>query len=166
MADLRKKLDYILSAYGYQFLNRMIKNLKDKGVTGSNGSASKLAGSLEYKAKTGSKIGFQITGDDYWYYVEEGRKKGKRPPSKELEKWIKGKGLDASKLGGKKTPYEKKVKTLAFLIARKIGESGTIKRFGYKGSNFVKDAVTPKLIDEMVDKIEEAILDDLEQRFK
>jgi len=55
---------------------------------------------------------------DYWKYIEYGRPPGKRPPINAILKWIQQKGI---------TPRSGKPmsqKSLAFLIARKIGRDG------------------------------------------
>lgn len=63
--------------------------------------------------------------EDYWKYVEYGRRAGKRPPIDAIEKWIEAKPViptpDAN--GDIPTPH-----SLAYLIARKIGLEGTTPR--------------------------------------
>ena len=40
--------------------------------------------------------------------------------------------------------YEKAYRSLAYAIATSIAKKGTIKRFNYKGSNFVQDTLKKK----------------------
>ena len=79
---------------------------------------------------------------DYWYYIENGRKKGKQPPTKVLgEKWQAKNGINPSKIlyqmtidynqkKGftkrivKKLPFQKAAKQFAFIVARAIGKNG------------------------------------------
>lgn len=56
-----------------------------------------------------------LWGYSYWYFLVFGRKPGKQPPIESIMDWIERKGITAS-IG---------IKSLAFLIARKIGKLGT-----------------------------------------
>lgn len=93
--------------------------------------------------------------EKYVKYVIEGRNPGKRPPILAIMTWIRDKGLSATqtqkskkilkslkskriKKGFKQLSKEKAVKSFAFAIATNIAKKGTIKRFGYKGKNFLK----------------------------
>lgn len=67
--------------------------------------------------------------NDYWKFIEDGRKPGKMPPINSILKWIKQKGLK---------PRNRKIKSnkqLAFLIARKIG------RFGIKPKKLFEKSI-------------------------
>lgn len=81
------------------------------GVVNASG---KLKDSIRYDIKGGV---LRVYGLGYIYWLSEGRKPGGRPPSNVIEQWIKDKGLIVEGIT---------VKSLAFLIARKIGEKGTI----------------------------------------
>lgn len=59
--------------------------------------------------------------EDYWKYVEYGRRAGKRPPISAIENWIEVKPIIPNPINGR-IPTTKQ---LAFLIARKIGNEGT-----------------------------------------
>ena len=85
---------------------------------------------------TGKEIGFEISMAEYWGAVEHGRKPGKMPPIAPIMDWIMRKGIPLKGKGLKKN----QAKSMAFGIAKNIAKKGTIKRFGYKGSNFIKDA--------------------------
>ena len=61
------------------------------------------------------KVSLQLSMEDYGAFVDKGRKPGKQPPLKSIIAWCKSKNID---------------KSLAFPIARKIGEKGI------KGINF------------------------------
>lgn len=70
----------------------------------------------------GSCFNILFKAPDYWYYVENGRKKGKKPPISVIENWIEIRHI---------TPYPDKrgrlptKKGLAYIISRSIGENGT-----------------------------------------
>jgi hypothetical protein len=67
-------------------------------------------------------ISVELRLQDYWYYVERGRKAGKFPPIDKLREWIKAKPIIAQPMKNGKVP---KPKQLAYLIGRKIARRGT-----------------------------------------
>jgi hypothetical protein len=77
------------------------------------------------------------------YVYLAGRVAGKQPPTAPIEKWLIAKGI---------TPIETKMKisTLAYLIARKIGKSGTRKE---NHLAIYDQVITPARIDEILEKI-------------
>lgn len=60
---------------------------------------------------------------EYWKYAEYGRKAGKWPPITAIEKWIDIRHITPYPSSRGKLPTKKQ---LAFLIARSIGEKGTL----------------------------------------
>jgi hypothetical protein len=46
---------------------------------------------------------------------------------------------------------------MAIAIAKKIHSRGTIKRFGYKGGNFIGDVLTPANIDAIAQHLGDAL---------
>lgn len=80
----------------------------------------------------------------FGYEYLGGRRAGKMPPVKDIEKWILAKGLK---------PMEDHLSTssLAFLIARKIGREGTRKE---NNLPIYTQVITPERIQEILDKIE------------
>jgi len=76
--------------------------------------------------------------DDYWYYVNFGRKPGKGMPVAELQDWIRKKPIKLQKGGGagfaKQT--DKGRRALGFLINRKI------RTFGIEGNSFFTKTVS------------------------
>lgn len=63
--------------------------------------------------------------EDYWKYVEYGRRAGKRPPIDAIEKWIEAKPVIPTPDANGRVPS---THSLAYLIARKIGIEGTTPR--------------------------------------
>jgi hypothetical protein len=96
---------------------------------------------------SGNEVAASVVGESHWKYFEYGRKRGKMPPIKVIEEWITSKGIRVRQNRGesKQTVMDRR-RGMAFAIARKIGSSGTIKRFGYKGSGFVESVLTPENI--------------------
>lgn len=95
----------------------------------------------------GSRYVGRVLGTFYTYFLVNGRKPGKRPPSKVIEKWIRVKGITPK---GNIT-----VKQLAFLIARKIGEFGT-KYYRQGGTDLISSVVTPARIEKIISRVVEA----------
>lgn len=87
---------------------------------------------------------------DYWYYVENGRKAGKFPPLSKIEEWIRVKPVIPRPYNGK-LPTEKQ---LAFLIGRKIAEKGT------EGKHPLERSVE-EVNNELLMSIKMAILEDI-----
>lgn len=123
----------VLHRFGKYFMERAKQNLLQDG---SNASGT-LTNSFTFKVNIDdSYYEVTVTLEDYWYYVENGRKKGKQPPIDKIEEWIKVKhvvpevreGADGS------TSRVPTVRQLAFLIARKIGNEGTT------GTHFFSEA--------------------------
>lgn len=93
------------------------KTLADKGIdaTGSLGQSAKTAVTIN-----GNRLIVSLNLDDYWKYVEYGRRAGKMPPIDAIEGWVKIKPVVPNAVNGK-IPSSRQ---LAFLIARKIGREG------------------------------------------
>ena len=98
-------------------------------------ATGKLKDSFKYKM-TGlgtNIIGFEVLAAKYAKIIDEGRKPGKRNPGiRPIIEWMKAKGIKPNR-GTKLKDY----KEAASSISKFIGEKGTIKRFGYKGSNYL-----------------------------
>lgn len=99
-------------------------------------ATGKLKDSFKYKL-TGlntNVIGLEILAAKYAKVIDEGRKAGKRRPGiNSIIAWMKAKGITPNR-GTKLKDY----KEAASSIAKFIAEKGTIKRFGYKGTNYLK----------------------------
>lgn len=63
----------------------------------------------------------KISLQDYWKYVENGRKPGKFPPPWAIQEWITVKPVKPYPLNNGKLPT---IKQLSYLIGRKIAEEG------------------------------------------
>jgi hypothetical protein len=91
-----------------------------------------------------------FSSQKYFTVLETGRKPGKRPPISVIEQWIKDKPI-ASDINPK---------SLAFLIARKIGEEGSLLyRQGGK-SGVISESINDKVIKEkLVNVLNESFRD-------
>lgn len=111
---LNEALNEYVEEVRYLYRNRLI--LDDKYATG------KLIQNIKTYVKNkgmGYEVGLYL--EDYWKYVEEGRKPGKFPPVDKILDWIKIKPVLADKDRNGRVPTPKQ---LAFLIGRKIAEEG------------------------------------------
>jgi hypothetical protein len=72
-------------------------------------------GDLDMKTAA-SDISGELSGASYYYFLVHGRRPGKQPPIDNILAWIKKKGIEAKDISER---------SLAFLIARKIGKLGT-----------------------------------------
>ena len=125
--------------YGESLIADIIAELKRKDAHASN----TLINSLTYKLKEGvEELNVLLVGEDYFKYVDEGRRPGKIPRIGKLKKWAAIKGIP-----------EKAV----FAIAKKIG------RFGVKPKNIIKDMISHNTLSDDDNKLAEAFKADVEQ---
>lgn len=92
--------------------------LIDKNINASNTLSNTATTIVEVDGTTLS-VSFNL--EEYWKFVEYGRRPGKRPPIDAIERWIKVKPIIPDPINGR-VPTTKQ---LAFLISRKIGMEGT-----------------------------------------
>lgn len=113
----------------------------------------KSAASLGYRIDAG---GLEIySSEKYFTVLETGRKPGKRPPIDVILQWIKDKPI-ASDINPK---------SLAFLIARKIGEEGSLlyRQGGKSGviSDVINDqTVKEGLVDVLTDRFRDYVINE------
>lgn len=128
---------------------------------GDPASSPLVAGMRFTPVILGQKIEFQILMPQGWNWLETGRAPGKMPPEEPIVSWIVRRGLKIESLsarrkkllkglkskrirkGLKQLSTEQKRKSLAFLIRRKIGKTGT------RATHFYSNIVTPKLIEDL-----------------
>ena len=115
-----------------------------------------LLNNIEYEITRGDfTYTIYVKMKDYWYYVENGRKAGKRPPIQNILDWIKIKPVlpRPNSKGKLPTPLQ-----LAFAIATKIGKEGT------EGTHDLRKA-TDTIWDTFEDRLYEAIDADVDAAF-
>lgn len=89
---------------------------------------------LEYEIRGNKGI---ILGPEHIVQMEEGRGPGKWPPLKDIEKWVIAKGIATGKAA----------KQMAFLVARKIGEEGTVLHRMRQKSGIISKTLNRQRID-------------------
>jgi hypothetical protein len=78
------------------------------------------------------------------------------PSIKSIEEWITAKGIPVRRSRGQsKQSVLDRRHSMAIAIAKKIYLKGTIKRFGYKGSDFIKEVLTDQNLQVISDIIAE-----------
>jgi hypothetical protein len=142
--NVNEEIDKLLNDFTEQYAKdleiEMFKALKKGGRGNPNPPDIEFKGGVVYGA---GKVYLNVySNKDYWYYIQNGRKKGKMPPTKELgAKWQSKNGInpanivyqmtvDYNKKKGftkrivKKLPFQKAAKQFAFIVARAIGKNG------------------------------------------
>ena len=118
-----------------------------------------LRKSLDYAVKVSkNSFSFFIEMEDYGEWVDKGRKPGKGIPQKELFSWIKSKPIRVRDLKTNSfvKQTESRIKSLAYLINRKIKEEGIA------ATNFLSDPFEKKF-KELPKELQEAYALDLEK---
>ena len=138
-------------------------------------ATGKFANSFDAKVKDDS---IEITSDvSYAKYVVDGTipsnsNIGWEKKKKSIESWIKAKGIrpyrklkSGYKFAKTSTLKDSAYKSAVFAIMRSTSERGTIKRFGYKGSN-IFERVYKEIEDKIGVDITEAYSEDLKNEIR
>lgn len=149
-------VDLILSQIGDEIVSQIKSDIKGKSLVAGypppNASGA-LYNSIRYEVKD-EKL--TVYGLDYAYYLQHGRKKGKKPPRDVIRKWIDVKGIQPKPDKNGK-PISKD--SLAFLIQRAIGEKGTlIAQQG--GSDFLSSIINESKLSQIKDQLIFAVVND------
>lgn len=133
-------------------IEKLKQSAMEKGVKATGNLIQSIK--ADFPSVTPQGITVAIEMADYYQWVESGRGKGRRPPIASIEQWISAKGIQVrqSKGESKQSVLDER-KSMAIAIANKIASKGTIKRFGYKGSNFIADVLTQQNVDTIAQKL-------------
>lgn len=142
-------LSGVVTAILTGFAERTIAGIRSKipNVTG------KMSQSLGYKIDESGLTIFST--EKYFTVLETGRKPGKMPPISAIEDWVKNKPI-ASDINPR---------SLAFLIARKIGEEGSLlyRQGGKSGviSDFINETkIQEDLINLLTDEFRDYVINE------
>jgi hypothetical protein len=119
--------------------NDLIKAYDAKGMRASG----KFADELVVESGIDS---VKLIGEKYAEQLQYGRRAGKRPPIEAIKQWIKDKGIVSN------IKNDANNSSLAFLIARKIGQQGW-NRQGYGGVNLIDEVITTNRIQDIINKV-------------
>lgn len=162
----------IFDQFGTKLKEDLQQSLRDKGVE-YDGSDSRLSASIKfrYSENNGNPV-FNLSMNDYWEVLNDGRGAGKTPPPiAPIANWIKRKGLFAgvslkrkeklrkAKVGKtkaeikqiKKISREDIIKNQAFVISRSIGKKG------FKGNHFVDDVLNDGRLTQLRQDVSKAL---------
>ena len=107
----------VLNRYGQRVIDLYRSNLSNSG----HNATGKLASTASFNVEvSGEEINVTIHLEDYYRYIEEGRRPGRFPPVDAILGWIQAKNIMPREINGK-LPTEQQ---LAYLIGRKIAEQG------------------------------------------
>jgi len=162
-------------------IQNMKQNLLEKDERGFNSVASRvLLQSIDLNFQVfGSRIEANIVMEDYWKAVDEGTKPGTMPDVQKILRWMQHKRIVPAQ-ARKRIPQikafsitgrlKRKLKVKAFKdrrlalaekIANAIKRKGTIKRFGYKGSEFMTSYLDWTFEERLREDISKAIGQDI-----
>ena len=105
-----------------EITDRMLELYRNKLIDKNINASNILSDSAEVIVEVnGTTLSVSFNLEEYWKFVEYGRRPGKRPPITAIEEWVTLKPIIPDPINGK-IPSTKQ---LAFLISRKIGMEGT-----------------------------------------
>lgn len=109
----------VLNRYGQRVIDLYRSNLSNSG----HNTTGRLSGTASFTVETSSgDLSVTIHLEDYYRYVEEGRRPGSFPPIGAILSWIQAKHIMPREINGKlPTEYQ-----LAYLIGRKIAQDGIV----------------------------------------
>lgn len=100
------------------FIDVYKANLTRVNARASGSLIDSIRGQVNYDGKF---VTVDIILQDYWKYVEGGRRPGKFPPIDKIREWVRVKPVLPRPMANGKLPTENQ---LAFLISRSIAEKG------------------------------------------
>ena len=106
--------------------NELIAQMQNRLRANKTNASSSLSQSIEPQIKQASADNLRLTilMEDYWQYVEDGRRAGKMPPIKNIYEWIQNKRSVQMKIAQSPDRIAA-TKSLAYVITRKIHREGT-----------------------------------------
>ena len=134
----------LLNEVGAKIVADLKNDIRNKQVTkyGAVNASGRLEKSIDYKVEGTRLI---VTGEDYIYYLEAGRRNGKRPPKQAIREWIESKPSAQANFGWNQLKeYQKN--SIVYLIQRKIGQKGTT-IFEQGGSDLVSAVINRDIIE-------------------
>jgi hypothetical protein len=173
---LNDEIKKLLAAFADFTKNEVRKSARDKGITFGGQDSRMLNDSnfiTKYSTTSNSlKLTIEIV-PEYAVVVDKGRQPNQTPPPIEpIKAWIKRKGILKSERVTKTTKgnskkakpsFEKRLTAMAYGISKNIGKNGTMKRFGYRGSNFWSDVINGSDMDSEYNKLKTDLLNVLKK---
>lgn len=113
-----KELEKVLEIIGNQISEQYKNNLKSKDINSSNQLTNSITIDVQ---RLGHQFNVVLNLEDYWKYIEYGRKPGRFPNISKLIEWIKKKPVLPHKNENGKLPTQQQ---LAYIIGKHISENG------------------------------------------
>ena len=171
---LFKRTRSTIRKWGDIFVSKLKQTLKADRTYASGRTHDSIKGR---SVISGNSIGYQIesksAGNSQYSMLEiidKGRRPGKQPPVQAIMYWMEQKGVQPRTSSGKYAKSsESNLKWAAYNIARAIGQRGTIKRYGYGGSdilNFVFKSREEAMTEDIATSFEQDLMDYIENGIK
>ena len=139
---------------------RLLNAYKEKINSTGHSASRQLEQSAKYLCEfNGTLFEVYFVLEDYWKYLENGRRPGKFPPIDAIEEWIRVKPVIPSAFSGR-VPTTKQ---LAFLISRSIAENGTKPTQLLKSTLSENEALIDMIANELANQIENELNDDVDE---
>lgn len=141
-----------------EFCEEYVEVLKKKLLADGHKASGKLINSLKTEIKaTSDTLKVFLTSEDYLFYLDYGRKSGKKPPISAIENWVHEKGLSPEAFD---LPNEK---SLAYLMQAAIAKNGTLKQFGGDGrGGLYSEKTMNELYNKYAPRLQAALQEDLD----
>lgn len=146
-----------------RYADAWIKNAEANLMENDSNASGQLQRSMKLDKIVIDEKQMRVTVEleDYWYYVENGRKAGKMPPIQPIIEWIENKPVPPKVEG-------LTVKQQAYAIARGIGKNGTQPRPFFNKAveqtwKQFKDEIAEAVQTDVNDYIEQIVLDGVEK---
>ena len=150
----------VLERYGDYFIQQARENLGRNKSYASGLLGDSMRRTVEI---AGDHFAVYIELQDYWEYVEKGRRPGKFPPPNRIKEWISVKPVKAYPNARGKMPT---VEQLSFLIGRKIATKGIPPKPFFKPAKeateqYFKEAIALAIDEDVSTFIEERVIKQL-----
>lgn len=135
--------------------NELISQMQNRLRSNKTNASSSLSQSIQPNIKSRQNgYNLSILMNEYWLYVEEGRKPGKMPPIKNIYEWIQNKRPLQAKIAQSPDRIAA-TKSLAYVITRKIHREGT------KAQPFISPSLKQVTTEELGRRVGQYIADSL-----
>jgi len=135
--------------------NELIAQMQNRLRINNTNATSSLSSSISPKI-TSKPGGYRLTTmmQDYWYYVENGRKRGEKPPYANIYEWVQNKKEMQMKISQSPDRIAA-TKSLTFAIRNVVGKRGT------KAQPFISNSLEKVTTETLGQRIAQYIADTL-----
>jgi len=141
----------IVQNWGNEVIANMRNNLRRNNALASKNLYQQIEAMPTFTPQ-GANLKIQML--EYWQFVEYGRRAGKMPPVSALIEYVQNKRELQTKIANARDRIAA-TKSLAYVIARKIGREGT------KAQPFVQPALTQQTLQTLSDRLGQYLADSI-----